>query len=202
MGRIVLITVISYLGWLGGLFLLWLFLPHNSITTEFWMMLGALSGALSPMILLGGTVLALRQLNEVAQSRHLGVADRLFEELNSPENIAARRWLFQHLPPEPTDGIATLSEEGRQALKRVLNSLDRVAFLTQAGWIPEDLIMPWLNPMIVKAWLKVAPYIDYECQRRSEPDYYQNVRQLAERSLAWRARHMPEAEITWLADAL
>jgi len=43
-----------------------------------------------------------------------------------------------------------MTPEGHAAMKRVLNSLDHIAFLTQAGWIPEDMIMPWMNPMIVR----------------------------------------------------
>jgi len=77
-----------------------------------------------------------------------------------------------------------------------------VAFLTQAGWIPEEMIMPWMNPMIVKAWARLEPYVDYESQRRNEPDYYEHARVLAERCQAWRAKHLPEAEITWVDGAL
>jgi hypothetical protein len=199
---IAVVIILSYLCWLGGLFLLWLWLQNSGHPPDFWVMTGALSAALGPMILLGGSVLAVRQLTEVTRSRHLSVADRLFAELNSPENITARRWIFQHLPADPKAGIPALPEEGRTAVKQVLNSLDRVAFLTQAGWIPEEMVMPWMNPMIVKAWVKLEPYLEYERQRRAEPDYYQNVRQLAQRSLAWRTRHVPDAQITWVEDAL
>src|SRR5687768_12389768 len=119
---IAVIIVIGYLCWLGGLFLLWLWLQSGGRPPDFWVMTGVLSGALGPMILLGGSVLAARQLTEVARSRHLGVADRLFAELNSSENIASRRWIFQHLPADPKTGIPALPEEGRMAVKQVLNS--------------------------------------------------------------------------------
>jgi hypothetical protein len=151
---------------------------------------------------LSAAFVAYRELNELDVSRHMQVADRLFEELNAPESIAARRWVFQHLPDDPATGIGSLTPEGREAVKRVLNSLDRVAFLTQAGWIPEETVMPWMNPMIVKAWIKLAPYVEYESRRRREPDYYQHARRFAERCLAWRAKNLPDAEITWVDDAL
>jgi hypothetical protein len=80
--------------------------------------------------------------------------------------------------------------------------MDRVAFLTQAGWIPEDMVMPWMNPMIVKAWTRLEPYVDYERQRRHEPDYYHHARALAERCCAWRVTNLPDAQITWIEDAL
>jgi hypothetical protein len=199
---IAITIAITYLAWIGILFLLWLLLQRTGNAPDFWAMAGVLSAALGPAVLLGGSALAYRQLAEVARSRHLGIADRLFEELNSPENIEARRWIFQHLPHDPKESVPTLPDEGRKAIKRVLNSLDRVAFLTQEGWIPDEMIMSWMNPMIVKAWAKLEPYVEYERRRRDEPDYYQNVRTLAQRCMAWRSRNLPEAEITWVEDAL
>ena len=95
-----------------------------------------------------------------------------------------------------------MTPEGRDNLKRVLNSLDRVAFLTQSGWIPEEMIMSWMNPMLVKAWIKLEPYVRYEGGRRQEPDHCEHARALAERCLMWGAKSLPEAEITWVDDAL
>jgi hypothetical protein len=199
---IVAIIILCYLCWIGGLFLVWLLLQGTGSAPDFWALTAALSVPLGPAVLLGGSALAYRQLTEVARGRHLGVADRLFEELNSPDNIEARRWIFQHLPNNPDESVSMLTEEGHMAVKRVLNSLDRVAFLTQAGWIPEEMMMPWMNSMVVKAWTKLEAYIDYESKRRHEPDYYQSVRTLAQRCVAWRAKHLPGAKITWVDDAL
>jgi hypothetical protein len=199
---IVAITVAGFLLWLGWLFFVWLFLQVVGASVNFWAMTEALSTAVAAAAVLGAGFVAYRELSEVASSRHMGVADRLFEELNSPENIKARRWVFQNLPEDPQEGIRSLTDEGRAAMKQVLNSLDRVAFLTQAGWIPEEMIMPWMNPMVVKAWARLEAYVDYESQRRGEPDYYRHARELAERCRAWRSKHLPSAEITWVDDAL
>jgi hypothetical protein len=199
---IVAITLAGFFLWLGWLFFLWLFLQVWGASVDFWAMTEALSTAVAAAAVLGAGFVAYRELSEVASSRHMGVADRLFEELNSPENIKARRWVFQNLPEDPREGIPSLTDEGRAALKQVLNSLDRVAFLTQAGWIPDEMIMPWMNPMVVKAWTKLEAYVDYESQRRSEPDYYRHARQLAERCRAWRAKHLPDTKIRWIEDAL
>ena len=187
---------------MGGLFLVWLLLRILGGPADFWAMTEAVATAVAASTVLGAGVFAYLQLAESNQSRYIAVADRLFEELNSPESIAARRWVFQNLPADPATGIPALSEEGRAAVKRVLNSLDRVAFLTQANWIPEELIMPWMNPMVVKSWLKLKPYVEYESRRRHEPDYYRKVRELGERCLAWRAEHLPEARVTWVENAL
>jgi hypothetical protein len=199
---ILVITLLSFLCWLAALLFVWLLLRVVGVSADFWAMTEALSTAVAAAAVLSASFIAYRELSELDRSRHIQVADRLFEELNSPENIEARRWIYQNLPVDPEQGILTLPPEGRTAIKRVLNSLDRVAFLTQAGWIPEKMIMPWMNPMIIKAWIKLEPYVDYESDRRYEPDYYLHARELAERCLAWRAKNLPDAKLTWVDNAL
>ena len=187
---------------LGALFFLWLVLQALGISTSLWAMIEALATAVAAAAVLGGAFVASRELSELANVRHLEVADRLFNELNSPDNVAARRWIFQNLPDDPQVGLQSMTPEGRDAIKRVLNSLDRAAFLTQADWIPEEMIMPWMNPMVVKAWHKLGPYVDYESRRRNEPDYYEAVRDLSEKCVAWRRQHLPQSQATWIEDAL
>ena len=109
---------------------------------------------------------------------------------------------FKIFQQDPEEGVLKLTPEGRAAVKQVLNSLDRIAFLTQADWVPEEMVMPWMNPMITKAWAKLGPYVDYESRRRNEPDYYRYARRLAERCIAWRAKNLPDARITWVDNAL
>jgi heme/copper-type cytochrome/quinol oxidase subunit 2 len=202
LSTIILATVLGFLFWLLILIVLWSLLRVAGRSTDFWAMTEALSTAVAAAAVLGAGYVAYRELNELDNSRHMQIADRLFEELNSRENIEARRWIFQQLPDDPQEGIDSLTPEGQQNVKTVLNSLDRVAFLTQSGWIPDELIMPWMNPMIVKAWLKLEAYVEFERHRRKEPDYYEYVSQLAQRCQNWRSKNLPNAEITWLDDAL
>ena len=199
---ILALTAAGFVVWIAVLLGVWGLLRLAGVSTEFWAMAEALSTALAAAGLLGAGFVAYRELDEVASTRHMEVADRLFAELNSPENVRARRWVFQHLPDDPEQGLAALDEDGRDAVKQVLNSLDHVAFLTQTHWIPEEMIMPWMNPMVVKAWIKLKPYVEYESKRRREPDYYQDVRELAERCLEWRAKTYQTAQITWVDNAL
>ncbi|HKZ84353.1 MAG TPA: DUF4760 domain-containing protein [Anaerolineae bacterium] len=188
--------------WIAGLAALWLVVRMVGVAPEFWIMAQGLTTMATMTAILSGSIIGYRQLTLATSSRHMAVADRLFAELNSSENIEARRWIFQNLPADPVEGSRSLTPEGRSAVKLVLNSLDRVAFLTQAGWIPEEMIMPWMNPMVVKAWARLGPYVDYESRRRNEPDYYAEVRVLAEHCRIWRARNLLEAEITWTDNAL
>ncbi len=199
---LVAIAAIGFVLWISTLLALWTLLNASGIPTEFWSMAQTLTSTLTMVAILAGSILAVHQLSEAASNRHLAVADRLFEELNSLENIEARRWIFHNLPPDPQEGSRSLAPEGQAAVKRVLNSLDHIAFLTQAGWIPDEMIMPWINPMVVKAWAKLQPYVVYESRKRGEPDYYQHVGELAERCREWRRHHVPDAEIAWIQDAL
>jgi hypothetical protein len=201
-GAILGITTVGFIVGILLLFYLWMVLRLLGFDPNFWAMTEALATAVTAAAILGGAVLAFRELSEAGSSRHMAVADRLFEELNSRESVQARRWIFLNLPDDPETGLKNLSNEGRDAIKHVLNSLDQVAFLTQAGWIPDDMIMPWMNPMIVKTWVKVGPYVEFESRRRNEPDYYAQVRKLAERCVSWRNEHLPEGQITWIEDAL
>ena len=199
---IVALTGLALVLWLGGLFVLWLLLQALGIDAGFWAMTEALSTAVAAAAVLGAGFVAYRELSEVSSSRHMEVADRLFGELNAPECVEARRWVFRHLPDDPAKGIPSLDDEGRAAVKTVLNSLDRIAFLTQGDWIPIETVMPWMNPMVVKAWQKLGPYVEYERRRRNEPDYYAFAAHLAERCMAWRRENVPAARTVWLDDAL
>jgi hypothetical protein len=202
LAALVALAAVGFLLWIVTMLVLWTALNAGGIPTEFWPMAQTLTSTVTMVAILGGSILAVHQLSEAASNRHLAVADRLFEELNSPENIEARRWIFHNLPADPEEGNRTMTPEGQAAVKRVLNSLDHIAFLTQAGWIPEEMIMPWMNPMVVKAWARLEAYVDYESRRRREPDYYQHVHRLAEHCREWRKHNVPDTEIVWVKDAL
>ena len=198
----VLITVFGFLIWVSGLCLFWFIVQNLGFSTNLWAMIEALSTAVAAAAVLSAGYIAYRELSEIANSRFMEVADRLFTELNLPENIEARRWIFLNLPDDPQQGLDTLTSEGQTAIKRVLNSLDRVAFLTQNNWITDDVIMPWMHPMIAKSWEKLEPYVLYERVRRNEPYYYEHAGILAKRCRRWRENHLSDFNIRWIDDAL
>ncbi len=166
--------------------------------------LESIASAAAAAAVFGAAYFAYQELKEVANTRYMDIADRLFGELNSPENIAARRRIFQNLKEDPAEGLKNLSQEDQNAMKSVLNSLDRVAFLTQSGWIPDELVLPWMHPMIAKSWEKLEPYVMYERKRRNEPYYYAHAGRLAERCKQWRAEHLTPEELKtkWVDHAL
>jgi hypothetical protein len=199
---IIALSLVGFVLWLLALYLLWSFLNARGIPADFFTLVESLSTALAAAALISGGFVAYKELSEVSNSRHLDIVNKLFEDLNSPDNILARRWIFQNLKGDPAEEIQNISEEGRVAVKRVLDSLDHVAFLTQPGLVNESIVMPWMNPLIVKSWIKLLPYVEYERQRRGEPDYYRTAQQLAERCTAWREMNIPDAEIKWIDGAL
>jgi len=162
----------------------------------------AISTAVGAAAVFGAGYIAYQELSEVANTRYMDIADRLFGELNSPDNVEARRHIFQNLKDDPELGMKRLKEADQNAMKKVLNSLDRVAFLTREGWIPDELIMPWMHPMIAKSWEKLEPYVLYERERRNEPYYYEHAGELAERCRKWRTKHLAETDTKWVDNAL
>ena len=196
------ITIVGFLIWIAALVVLWFWLHAFNFRIDLMAMIEAFSTAVAAAAVFGAGFIAYRELSEVANSRHLEIADRLFDEMNSLENIEARRRVFQNLPADPETGLREMSPEDREAVKKVLNSLDRVAFLTQSGWIPEEVIMPWMHPMIAKSWEKIGPYVEYERKQRNEPYYYRYAGELAARCKKWREKNLLEKDINWVKNAL
>lgn len=196
------LTIFVFLVWVLGLYYLVPIIKNLDSQADFIATIEALSTALAASAVFGAGYIAYRELSEVANSRHMEVADRLFDELNSPESIEARRRIFQNLHANPQIGLKKLTAKDRDAMKKVLNSLDRVAFLTQAGWIPDELVMPWMHPMIAKSWEKLEPYVLYERDRRNEQYYYKYAEKLADRCKQWRQKNLTDTTTKWVGKAL
>ena len=202
LGIFSILLAVGFVSGIAILFVFWNILKMVGVNTDFWAMTEALSTAGAAATVLGAGFIAYRELSEISSNRHMDVADRLFEEMNSPENIESRRWVYQNLPPNPEEGIESLTPEGQAAVKKVLNSLDRIAFLTQSGWIPVDILMPWIHPMIAKSWEKLEAYVNFERNRRNEPYFYEHAGGLAESCKAWRRKNIPEEQVNWVEKAL
>lgn len=203
--RAALIAVISLLVWIIGCAILWAILQSIGIRVDFWPMLEALSTAAAVAQFLGGGIVALWQLRDTADSRNMSIFNDIFNKLMSDREIEARRWIYTQLPDNPGAGLASLSAEDQEHIKHVLNSFDHLGFLLERDWITaeaEGAIIKWVSPMVVKTWAKLGPYVDYEAQRRREPDYYENVRFIAKRCVEWRKRNIPDAEVNWVEGAL
>jgi len=203
--RAAVIAIISMIAWIAGCAILWGIFQIVGIRFDFWPMLEALSTAAAVAQFLGGGIVALWQLRDSADSRNMSIFNDVFSKLMSDREIEARRWIYTQLPDDPGAGLASLSPEGQEHIKHVLNSFDHLGFLLERDWITaegEGSIVKWVSPMVVKTWAKLGPYIEFEAKRRNEPDYYENVRFIAKRCIEWRTRNMPGAEVTWVDGAL
>jgi hypothetical protein len=75
----------------------------------------------------------------------------------------------------------------------------------EQDWITaeaEEAIVKWVSPFVVKVWAKIEPYLTFEAERRHEPDYYDSIRKLAKRCIAWRLANLPNSQVTWVKNAL
>lgn len=208
-GTAILVSLGFLALWLVLIILLWLMFNFAGIESDFWGSLEGLASSATLATVIGGGIVALAQLAESVESREREIIARnmdtynsIFERMMSDENIAARRWIYENLPPDPVSGLSGLSEEGRRHVKLVLNSFDHLGFLIQQDWITGDEIIAWVSPFVVKAWARLKVYIDHEASRRNEPDYYEAVRHLAERCKQWREAQGLPTEPTWVEDAM
>jgi hypothetical protein len=192
------ITLVVFACFLFSTLVLWGMGRLAGLRVEYWVIIEALATAFATAAVIGVGYFAYKELEETAKTRYIGVADSLFQELNSPEQIAARRWIYNNLEGDPEKILESLSQANKDKIKIVLNSLDRLAFLTQKGFIDEDVIMPWMNPMVVKIWDRLEGYVKYIRCKRDEADYYLDAEVLAQRCRAWRAEKLGTDEIRWV----
>jgi hypothetical protein len=186
---------------LGNL-MVWLILRALGLALNLVSIISSFSSLVTTAAVFSAAYLAYGELAELSQGRHLEVADRLFDVLNSEESIAARRWIYQNLGNSLDYGKQDAFKNSQKYIKHTLNSLDRVAFITRFGYVSDDDIMPWMHPMVIKVWAKLKPFVLSERKRRGEPLYYKEAEKLAERTIAWCHKHNIPVEVTWIEDAL
>lgn len=132
---------------------------------------------------LGAGILVLIELNQANDSRNLDIYLDIYEKMKAPEELEARRLIYQKMPdlkamsePDRTAAIQHIlrnDNELQAALKIVLNTFDYFGFLVEQDWVTSKEVVGWLSPVTVKLWAKIGPLVDYERdQRPEEPDYY------------------------------
>lgn len=198
-----LVSLIVFALTVVGAYLLWLFGAGEQVREwDLWSLLEGLSSAAAFAVVVGGGFFALLQLVEATERRHMDVYNDVFARLMDDREIAARRWIYQRLPDDPEQGIASLSETGQRHVKLVLNSFDHLGFLLTQDWVTDDGIIGWVSPIVLKTWAKLGPYVAYEAARRGEPYYYAAAVELARRCEAWWQQNRAGQGFVWLEDAL
>ncbi|MFL7868779.1 MAG: DUF4760 domain-containing protein [Anaerolineales bacterium] len=198
-GVFFIVTLVVFLIWIFSIFFISRIFDLLALSDNLYVAIEALSTALAVATVFGAGYFAIQELSESSKTRYMEIADKLFNELNSEENIKARKTVYQLSPFNPD---ISLSPHQRESIKKVLNSLDRVAFLTQKGWIPDEIIMPWLHPMIAKSWDKLEPYVNYQRNLRGESYYYEHASELAQRCFAWRQKNRIQNQVNYVNDEI
>lgn len=179
----------------------WVKSPLREPVWDLWNMLEGIGAAAAFAAVVGGGVMALQQLAEANDARQREIYNAMFQRLMSDEEIDARRYIYE-LPDDPEQGLGSLNADGRRRVKRVLNSYDYFGFLIRQGWGPNEEIVKWVSPIVVKAWLKIGPYVEHERVAREEPEYYADAEYLYEQCrAAWVDQHGDEG-VTWVDGAL
>jgi len=199
LGVFVIVTLAVFLLWIIGISLIWRVFDAFALSDNLLVAIEALSTALAVATVFGAGYFAIQELSEASKTRYMEIADKLFNELNSLDNMEARKIVYGLVSLDPSVG---LSQDKRDAVKKVLNSLDHVAFLTQKGWIPDEIIMPWMHPMIAKSWEKLEPYVIFQRNQRGEPYYYEHASELAERCFAWRNKNLEKVEVKYINEEM
>lgn len=197
-----MISIVTFVGWISLAIIVWGIFQLIGVRFNLWDMLEAVSTALAVAQFLGGGIMALVQLTESVDNRNLSIYNDVFDKMSSDEAIEARRWIYLNLPPNPEEGLSKLDPVGQAHVKHTLNTFDHLGFLLEQDWVTAEPVIHWVSPMVVKVWEKLGPYIEYEVQRRREPDYYQSARELAHRCGEWRRTRIPDSQIVWVDNAL
>jgi hypothetical protein len=192
-----IVLLVGFVVWILITIGIWFGSKTLGLGDDIWSIIESLSTAITAAAILGAGLVAYHELREANRSRYLSIMEGLFQELNSKEHIVARKWIYLELP-DRIEEINSLDDEKKYNIKLALNSLDKVAFITQSGWIPVETIMEWINPMVVKLWEKLGPIVMAERDVRSEPDYYKNAEIFANQCIAWRSEHYKGKQYNWV----
>lgn len=188
-----LILVGGFLGWFVFLFVVWGLLRLLGVQQDLWAMVASLSTAVTAAAILSAGFVAHQEIQSANKSRYLSVMENLFQDLNAKEQIMARKWIYQNLQDfNGEEALAALDEDSKYQVKIVLNEIDKIAFLTQSGFIPLEEIMRWINPVVVKSWEVLAPLVHLQRELRGEPDYYRDAENFASICIAWRKEQYPD----------
>ena len=95
-GIFFVVTLAVFLLWGLCAFLIWRIFDSLALSDNFYVAIEALSTALAVATVFGAGYFAIQELSESSKTRYMEIADKLFNELNSEENIQARKLVYQY----------------------------------------------------------------------------------------------------------
>ena len=157
---------------------------------DFWSILSSIASVLGFTVVIWTAFMALGQLKEMARSRHLEAMLQVYEMIGSDQARADRRFIYVKLKSIP----ASLTAEEWEYVEKVSAVFDRIGNLASHGLIPEEEFFQSHCEIIIKAWMKLEPYIMY--RRRVYGGRFANqFEQLSKDACKYHAKHFPGNKI-------
>lgn len=148
-----------------------------------WEAVAAISTLAATVIILVTAVFAIMQLSEMRRGRKLELFMRLFDDFSSPKTRENRKFIYRHLPRDPSQ----LTDEHFLIIDDVLAGLDRAWLLIKYDQLEPEFIIDTYGEIFLKLWKVLFPIVLYERKRRGE--YY---RERAEALMELIKRHLIE----------
>lgn len=225
--KLLLFSLMSIFMTVGAFFVIVKYFPAFSLYVSGkvdWGVFDGFVGVLSFSLLVGGLTFALAEYIDTERAKHvtklaeerdkakysLEIYQEIFEKLSTPEQEAARRWIFQNIPiKEPDEEIAVWFEhthakimrvprgngdelpEGQKALLQTLNCFDYIGYIYMNYWnIREDSNsnLDWISPSVAKVWTRIGPYVLHLRSLRNSPDWHLAAEYLGTLCIDWRAK--------------
>jgi hypothetical protein len=149
-------------------------------------LVNALSLAFSVAAVVISAIFAIRQSRLMRHSNLLPVVVEIFKEFRDPTfkehlNYLQHRLWDEH--PPSNAGTSELPEEARVHVMTVAGFFNTVGLLVAYGVIDDLIPGSAMGGSILRAWSRIAPYIENERQRRNDPNYHMYFEDLARRAL-------------------
>ncbi len=125
--------------------------------TEAWTLFSSISTTIAAIIAAIAAIIAIKQLSEMAKSRHLEAILRVYEMIGNDSARHDRKFIFNNLnsPPE------SITDEERNKIERISVTLDRVGKLIKSGLVPKNEFLDSHYEMVIRCWKVLEPYILY-----------------------------------------
>jgi hypothetical protein len=127
---------------------------------DFWSILASISTVLGSIVVIWAAIVALGQLKEMTQTRHLEAMIQVYDLIGSKEARGHRRFIYTKLKSKPEK----LTTEEWGIVEDVSVTFDRIGNLVEHGLIPKGELYDGHCSVIAKLWIKLEPYIMYRRQ--------------------------------------
>ena len=152
----------------------------------------AVATAVGAAVILLGGCFTLRQIRGLKEQTSLSALAPIFSDFQSVQLRKDRQTIYMTLPDDPNS--IEIASELYNACIRVLNSFNRIGYLTRKGLIPldRDLAM-YIGPPAMRIWDKLEKLVLLERDRRKEITFACFFEQLVKGC----KKKLPEYKVTY-----